>query len=239
MKRLTRNVAAAVLVGLVFPVLARCTSAPLVIPAGSALHVKLGTTLTSKTNQSGDAFTGMVSQPIVANGQEIIPVGSTVEGHVAFAKPSGRIRGKAEMRIIVDRIITPDDVKLPLNAGLQDSNAGPCAQTSDDEGTIKGCGKSNKDLAKSAGIAGAMGAGAGASVGMGHEIECEYYGMCGGHGMGADIGYGAAIGAGTALIYHIFKHEKEIILVQGTEMVFVVNRSTDAGPVTQAASSPH
>jgi hypothetical protein len=179
----------------------------------------------------------MVSRPIVANGQEVVPTGSTVEGHVAFVKPSGRIRGKAEMRIIIDRIITPDDVKLPLSAGLQDTNAGPCAKTSDDEGTIKGCGKSNKDLATSAGLAGAMGAGAGASVGMGHEIECEYYGMCGGHGMGADIGYGAAIGAGTALIYHIFKHEKEIILVQGTEMVFVVNRSTDAAAVVQAASA--
>ena len=237
MKRLTRNIAAAVLAGFAFPVLVALASGSLVIPAGSTLHVKLGTTLTSKTNESGDLFTGMVSQAVVANGQEVVPAGSTVEGHVAFVKPSGRVRGKAEMRIIIDRIITPDDVKVPLSAGLQDTNAGPCAKTSDEEGTIKGCGKSNKDLAESAGLAGAMGAGAGASVGLGHEIECEYYGMCGGHGMGADIGYGAAIGAGTALIYHIFKHEKEIILVQGTEMVFVVNRSTDAAAATQAAAN--
>ena len=73
-----------------------------------------------------------------------------------------------------------------------------------------------------------MGAGAGATVGMGHEIECEYYGICGGHGMGADIGYGAAIGGGTALIYMLFKHEKDIILVQGTELTFIVNRTTVA-----------
>jgi hypothetical protein len=52
--------------------------------------------------------------------------------------------------------------------------------------------------------------------------------MCDGHGMGADIGHGAAIGAGTALIYSLLKHEKDIILVQGTELTFIVNRTTEA-----------
>jgi len=108
-------------------------------------------------------------------------------------------------------------------------NAGPCAKTgSDEEGTIKGCGKSKKDAAKDAAIGGAMGAGAGATVGMGSMIDCEYYGNCGGPGFGTSIGVGAGIGAGSVLIYHLLKHEKQIILVQGTTMTFVVNRSVDA-----------
>lgn len=45
--------------------------------------------------------------------------------------------------------------------------------------------------------------------------------------MGADIGYGAAIGASTVLIYSLLKHEKDIILVQGTELTFIVNRTTE------------
>ena len=46
-------------------------------------------------------------------------------------------------------------------------NAGPCAKTTgDDEGTIKGCGKSKKDAAKDAALGGAMGAGAGSAVGL-------------------------------------------------------------------------
>ena len=73
-----------------------------------------------------------------------------------------------------------------------------------------------------------MGAGAGAAVGLGSEINCRYYGNCGGPGMGATTLYGAGIGAGTALLYNLFKHEKEIILIQGTELVFVVNRALDA-----------
>jgi hypothetical protein len=198
------------------------------IPAGSVLHMKLTTTLTSKTNKSGDPFTGQVTQPIVVDSKEVVPKYSQVQGHVAFVKPSKRVKGKALMRLVIDKVVTPDeDKQFLLPSTLDDSNNAPCAHTKDEEGTLEGCGKSKKDALEAAGLAGAVGAGAGATVGMGHEIECEYYGICGGHGMGADIGYGAAIGGGTALIYMLFKHEKDIILVQGTELTFIVNRTAE------------
>jgi hypothetical protein len=207
---------------------AKAPQGALSIPAGSVLHMKLTTTLTSKTNKTGDPFTGQVTQPIVVDSKEVVPKYSQVQGHVAFVKPSKRVKGKALMRLVIDKVVTPDeDKQFLLPSTLDDSNNAPCAHTKDDEGTLEGCGKSKKDAAEAAGIAGAMGAGAGATVGMGHEIECEYYGMCGGAGMGTDIGYGAAIGGGTALIYMLFKHEKDIILVQGTELTFIVNRTTE------------
>jgi hypothetical protein len=199
------------------------------VPAGSVLHMKLTTTLTSKTNKTGDPFTGQVTQPIVVDGKEVVPKYSEIQGHVAFVKPSKRVKGKAQMRLVIDKVVTPDeDKQFLLPSTLDDSNNAQCAHAKDEEGTLEGCGKSKKDALEGAGIAGAMGAGAGATVGMGHEIECEYYGMCGGHGMGTDIGYGAAIGAGTVLLYSLFKHEKDIILVQGTELTFIVNRTTEA-----------
>jgi hypothetical protein len=200
------------------------------IPAGSLLHVRLTCTLTSKTSKPGDPFTGIVTTPVTSvDGKEVIAAGSSVEGHVAFVKQSGRVTGVAQMRVVLDDIITPDDVKLALPAGLDDMNAGPCAKTTgDDEGTIKGCGKNKKDALKDAGLAGAMGAGAGSMVGMGSEIDCRYYGNCGGPGWGTSIGMGAGIGAGTVLIYDLLKHEKHIILVQGTTMTFVISRSVDA-----------
>ncbi len=207
----------------------RIPPAPQLIPAGSLLHVRLTCTLTSKTSKAGDPFTGIVTTPITVDGKEIIAAGSSVEGHVAFVKQSGRVAGVAQMRIVLDDIITPDDMKLALPAGLDDMNAGPCAKTGkDDEGTIQGCGKSKKDAMKDAAIGGAMGAGAGSMVGLGSEIDCEYYGNCGGPGFGESIGLGAGIGAGTVLIYDLLKHEKHIILVQGTTMTFIINRSVDA-----------
>jgi hypothetical protein len=243
MKKWATSVVTGLLAGMLLPALladeSKVPAQNINIPAGSLLHVRLTTTLTSKTNKTGDPFTGMVTQPIIVDGKEVVPAGSTVEGHVAFVKPSGRIKGLAQMRVVLDDIITPDEVKIPLAAGLEDMNAGPCAKTgSDEEGTIKGCGKSKKDAAKDAAIAGAIGAGAGGMVGLGSTIDCQYYGNCGGPGFGTALGAGAGIGAGSALIYNLLKHEKQIILVQGTTMTFVINRSVDASTGQPLAQNP-
>jgi hypothetical protein len=201
------------------------------IPAGSALHIKLGTTLTSKTNKTGDPFTGLVTQPIVVDGVEVIPQGSLVDGHVAFVKPSGRIRGKAQMRIVLDTITTPDEVKYPLSATLQDARSVACNESNTDkEGTIEGCAKSKKKALKQTAIGGAIGAGVGATVGLSTRGGCSYYGCwpSSGPGIGTDIMYGAGIGAGTALIYNVFKHTKHIILIEGTPLTFVINRNVES-----------
>jgi hypothetical protein len=209
----------------------------LTLPAGSTLHLRLTSTLTSKTNKNGDPFTGEITEAVRANGKEIVPEGSLAYGHVAFMKPAGRVNGRSEMRVVLDRIETQDDIKFTLAAPLEEAQGAPCASTTGEEGTIKGCGKSKKDAAKDAAIGGAMGAGAGATVGMGHQIECEYYGNCGGPGFGTDIGVGAAIGAGTALVYHLLKKERDIILVEGTHLSFVVNRTVDGAESPQTANS--
>lgn len=221
---------------------------PQPIPAGSSLRVRLETTLTDKTNQTGDPFTGMVMEPIVVSGKEIIPKFSFVHGHVAFVKPSGRVRGKAQMRIVIDTLTTPDNVVYPLSGTLEDTQGVDCSNTThssrgktDEEGTITGCGKSKKDAAKSAAIAGAIGAGAGATVGIASQGGCDYYGNCwpgGGPGIGTSIGYGVGIGAGTALIYNLFKHEKHIVLVAGSELIFTVNRTTPADGDSSGTQPP-
>ena len=83
-----------------------------------------------------------------------------------------------------------------------------------------------------------MGAGAGAAVGMGSHIECRYYGNCGGPGILTGTMYGAGLGAGTALLYNLFKKQKEIILISGSELTFVVNRTVDAAKGTAAPAPP-
>ena len=211
----------------------------ILLPAGTSLHVRLQTTLTSKTNKTGDKFSGYVEQPVISEGKTIVPVGSLVDGHVVLLKKSKRIKGVGEMRIVLDDITTENGDEFLMNGSLEEAQGSPCARTaSDSEGTIKGCGKSAKSALKGAAIAGAMGAGAGATVGMGHEINCQYYGNCGGPSFGADVGYGAAIGAGVALIYNVFKHEKALVLLQGTHLTFIVDRSVNARPMPASASIP-
>ncbi len=237
MRRLLKALLAGLLAGVVFPPAAGAETKAQTLPAGSTLKIRLTTTLTSKTNKTGDPFTGVVQQPLVVNGKTLVPEGSQVSGHMAFIKPPGRFKGPAEMRIVLDRVMTPDDVTYSLAGSLEDAQGGPCASTGkDDEGTIVGCGKSKKDAAKSAAMGGVIGAGLGASVGIGHEIDCQYYGNCGGPGMGTDVLTGAGIGAATGLIFTLFKHEKNVILLEGMHLTFIVNRSIEASEALPPAS---
>jgi hypothetical protein len=216
---------------------------PPTLTAGSALHVRLTTTLTSKTNKAGDPFTGQVIEPVMVNGVEVVPKGSLIDGHVSYLKPAGRVTTKAAMRIVIDDIVTPDDIKYQLTGDLQEAKGVPCANVgSDSEGTIKGCGKSKKQAAKDAAIAGGIGAAGGLMVGLASRGGCSYYYGCwpgSGPGVGTDVLAGASVGAGTALIYNLLKKHKDIILVDGTHLTFVIDRTVKGvkSPASDDASS--
>lgn len=203
------------------------------LPAGSILRVRLKTTLSDKTNKNGDPFTALLYEPVTANGEEVIPAGSIVSGHVAFVKESGRVKGVAEMRLVADSITLPEgDAHYNLSASLDDAQGADCLKVANaEEGTIKGCGKSAKNTLKNTAIGAGAGAAGGLMVGMATRGGCSYYYGCypsSGPGVGTDVMYGAGLGAGTALIYSIFKHNKHIILVQGAELTFVINRSVNS-----------
>jgi len=48
------------------------------VPAGTALMVKLETTLATFSNKPGDPFQGRLSQPVTLDGKTLIPEGATV-----------------------------------------------------------------------------------------------------------------------------------------------------------------
>ena len=96
----------------------------------------------------------------------------------------------------------------------------PDVKVVDEEGTLKGKGKSKKATAEEAGI----GAGAGAGVG----------GIADG---GTGALYGAAIGAGAALAHRLLKRHQDIVVPQGTELSFVLNRAATARKITPPAES--
>ena len=95
------------------------------LPAGSELHVQLITTLSSKTNDTGDLWTGKVVEPVFGKGGEIVPDGSTVDGHITFVSGSGQAKAKSkdkekgEMLLIADSISTPDGTKYNIVANPQ------------------------------------------------------------------------------------------------------------------------
>jgi hypothetical protein len=209
----------AVLAGIVLPAAlatAASTQPKVTLPAGTKIDVQLTTTLSSSANQVGDPFMAQVEDPVFAGGQEVIRAGSTLRGHIAFLKTAGRLRGKAEMRLVADDIITKNGKEFSFKADLADlsSDAG-AKKKKDDEGTLQGSGKSMKKAAEDAGIATAAGAGVG--------------GMSAG---GTGALYGAGIGALGGVIYALAKHHKDVTLNAGTELTFQLTT-----PGTQSTAS--
>ena len=72
---------------------------PIVIPAGANVVIRMGNTLSSKTAQDGQTFTGTLAQPIARHGKVVIPAGAGVTGTVTEAKSAGKFKGEAILAI--------------------------------------------------------------------------------------------------------------------------------------------
>jgi hypothetical protein len=99
--------------------------------AGRELHVQFITELSSKANETGDMWTGKVAEPIFGKGGEIVPEGSTVDGHIAFvnspvqAKPKSKDKEKGDFLLVADSISTPDGTKYNIVATPQAARGAP------------------------------------------------------------------------------------------------------------------
>ncbi|HXB21998.1 MAG TPA: hypothetical protein VNV88_11485, partial [Candidatus Solibacter sp.] len=72
------------------------------IPSGTPITVRINEDLSSETARTGDAFTGVLAQPMVVNGSTRFPRGAAVSGQVLSAKKSGRLSdpGVLELTLI-------------------------------------------------------------------------------------------------------------------------------------------
>jgi len=181
------------------------------IPAGTDLQVELTSTVSTKSSSTGDLFNGKVTEPVIYHGEEVVPENSTVQGHVTFLKPPGRAKGKAEMRLVLDSVRTPDGQNYSVAAALRDAQGPDGVSVKDSEGTVEGPGKSTKAGAKEAGIGAAAGAGVGAIA-------------AGGEG----ALYGAAIGAIVGVVHTLAKHHGDLVLGPGTALTFSIPRTITA-----------
>jgi hypothetical protein len=56
------------------------------VPAGTEMEVQLAQTISSESARRGDAWRGVLVQPVVVDGREVIPAGSGIEGTVVSAE---------------------------------------------------------------------------------------------------------------------------------------------------------
>src|SRR5271154_4519505 len=102
--------------------LASVLSAQTPVPAGTALMVRLDTTLATFSNRVGDPFQGKLTQAIVVNGNTLLPAGTTVEGRVTKVTEPRRINGKPTLGLLPEAVILPTGERFYLDATLVDTN---------------------------------------------------------------------------------------------------------------------
>jgi hypothetical protein len=77
---------------------------PVVVPAGTAVTVSLGSALGSKLSQSGQTFSGSVAKDVLVGNAVAIPQGANVSGTVTDAKALGKFAGGAVLTLRLDSI---------------------------------------------------------------------------------------------------------------------------------------
>ncbi len=189
------------------------TSAP--VPAGTALMVKLETTLATFSNKAGDPFQARLTQAVVMDGKTLIPAGAMVEGRVTKVAEPRRISGKPSIGILPEALVLPTGERFFLDATLVDTNIGNGTDVNQ-EGEFKGTGHDRRDQMETGG-----GTAGGMLIG----------GLVGGP---VGIVVGGAIGAGSTGAYWLSKH-RSATLPAGTELTLELNRPLTMTPAVASA----
>jgi hypothetical protein len=79
------------------------------LPAGTALTVRLASTVGSKTNSTGDHFNATIATPVESGGKVVLPKCAEVLGKVVEAVPEGSFKGAAELRLVLETVTLNND----------------------------------------------------------------------------------------------------------------------------------
>jgi len=74
---------------------------PITIPAETAIHIRLGSTIDTGSAENGAAFEGTLSEAISVGGTVVAPVGNSVEGKITKVVSSGRLKTPAEIHLVL------------------------------------------------------------------------------------------------------------------------------------------
>jgi hypothetical protein len=185
------------------------------VPAGTALMVKLDTTLATFSNKAGDPFRARLAEPVMLNGRVVIPAGAMVEGRVTRVSEPRRISGKPTIGIMPEALVLPTGERFFLDATLVDTNAGRDTDVNR-EGEFKGSGHDRRDQWETGG-----GTAGGMLIG----------GLIGGP---PGVLIGGVVGAGSTGVHWLTKHHSAV-LPAGTGLTLELNRPLAMTPVVASA----
>src|SRR5260370_20246130 len=142
------------------------------LPAGTNLTIRMIEGVDSQTNRVGQTFRASLDQPVMLDGNAVIPRGADVTVKLVDQKDSGKLTGRADLTLSLQAI--------SVNGRMVDINTQSVKQESSSRGerTAKVAGGTAAVGAIIGAVAGrgkgaAIGAGAGAAAGAGAEISAS------------------------------------------------------------------
>ena len=196
-----------------------------IVPLGTRIPLSVVNFVSSRNAKAGDPVYLETTFPITVGNRVVIPVGSYVRGTITQVKPSGRVKGRAEMYLRFESLTLPNGTTREFTATVSQADARIPGDLK--EGKIEAAGTKARDAGTIA-AAGAAGTSIGAIAG----------GASGHAGTGTAIGAGA--GAVAGLIVALAQHGNEIDLYRGTEVDMTLDRNLvfDEGELTRFVRDP-
>ena len=128
-------------------------------PDGTLIKAKLMQELSTLTAVPGSNFSAELTDPVMRDGQVVVPAGSMLQGHITLVRQGMRIGPSAALHLEAETVTLPDGSQYALDARVIDTNSWDDTRV-DHEGTIfrKGNGKATAATAS-------LSAGAGMTAG--------------------------------------------------------------------------
>jgi hypothetical protein len=186
------------------------------LPAQTPIALQLETHLSTRDNKYGDGFAARVSKPIFLNGQEMVPAGSILEGHVIRVQDERPAVADSELMLKPDLLTTPDGRSYVISAEVIQSDPITGAKLNSEGVLQEPRGMMSTDLHHTE-----LGAGGGA---VGGAL------LAGGAGAAAGAGVGAAVAVGIWLVRH-----RHLELDPGSTLVVKLDEPLTMSPAPEAA----
>jgi hypothetical protein len=74
------------------------------VPAETKINIRLENAIDSEKNSSGDRFTASLDGSLMSNGKVLAPSHSIVSGRLSNVKESGRVKGRASITMVLDKL---------------------------------------------------------------------------------------------------------------------------------------
>ncbi len=116
--------------------LAALPAAGAVVPAGTAVEIRLTSKLASNASKVKDPVEAMVIRPVMGNGEVLIPAKSTLTGRLTEVKAAGESE-QARIGFVLNKLALPGAGK-PLKVSMVLKSVDNARETVDDKGTIVG-----------------------------------------------------------------------------------------------------